>query len=187
MFRGWWTPFQWRGVALRLHWSLPLVAFLVGTGYLARGLAFVFLFAAHELGHAILVRRFGGTVVAVELSGVVGFCRWQGKVSRHEATLIAWGGILAQFAVLAAALFVLRLFPDVHRIQETKVVLVDLNIGMMFLNLVPMHPLDGALAWYALPGMFRGRRRAAPKSRIRADHLRVVESDDEEPPPPSIH
>ena len=187
MARGWWTAYRWRGIAFRLHWSLPVVAFFVGTGYLARSLAFVALLAAHEVGHAILVRRFGGTVLSIELTGLVGFCRWQGSVRRHDAALIAWGGILAQCTLLAVGMFAVQLFPDVHRIRETKVVLVDFNIGMMVLNLIPIPPLDGALAWSALAGMFR--RAPRETKRQRAEYLRVIGApdDDEDDRPPSVH
>jgi hypothetical protein len=139
------------GVALLAHWSLPLGALLAG-GLDFRPLtwaAFVFLVLIHDAGHALVVRWSGNRVVAWELTGVGGVCRWRGSASPAKRAWIAWGGIIAQ-AVVALSVWLGTLLlgsPGAPWAETIVHALIETNLWLMALNLLPIPPLDGAIAW----------------------------------------
>jgi Zn-dependent protease len=109
-------------------------------------LAFVALVLAHELGHAVLVRARGHRVVGIHLTAWGGECQW--RPTRSEPTMadrviIAWGGVLAQAVILVVAV-ALRIAGARHPVLGP---LVWSNAFMIFFNLMPIPPLDGATAW----------------------------------------
>src|SRR5688572_17908405 len=139
------------GVALLAHWSLPLGALLAG-GLDFRPLAwaaFVVLVLIHDAGHALMVRWTGNRAVAWELTGFGGVCRWRGSASPAKRALIAWGGILAQALVaLTTWLFTSIVGAPTTPWGATIVsTLIETNLWLMALNLLPIPPLDGAIAW----------------------------------------
>ena len=96
---------RFRGAKVRVHWSV-IVAVLVFSGFTfapVRWLAVIAMILLHELGHALLVHRFGHEVVAIEVHGFGGHCAWAGDPSRAEVAAIAWGGVLAQAALWIVA------------------------------------------------------------------------------------
>jgi hypothetical protein len=106
--RGWWTIGHLRGAPIRLHWSLPLGALLWSNFSFAPAfwLAFVLLIFVHELGHALVVLRYGLGLSEVAIHGAGGYCRHERAGSRFEEAAVAWGGVLGQlvlFAVVQAA------------------------------------------------------------------------------------
>ena len=94
---------------MRLHWTLPVGALVFGQGRFVPGfwLGFFLLVFMHELGHAVLVRRYGHHVVSIDIHALGGMCRWSGEPTAIDRSRIAWGGVLAQavaFAVATAAI-----------------------------------------------------------------------------------
>jgi hypothetical protein len=139
------------GVALLAHWSLPLGALLAG-GLDFRPLAwatFVLLVLIHDAGHALVVRWTGNRVVAWELTGVGGVCRWRGSASPAKRAMIAWGGILAQALVAFGTWLATLSFgsPTAGWADTVVHALIETNLWVMALNLLPIPPLDGAVAW----------------------------------------
>lgn len=138
------------GAPLRLHWSLPLAPLLLSGGRWAPGawLGVLALLLLHELGHALLVRRVGLTLLGIDLSGLGGRCRFAGEPTPRQRAVVAWGGVLAQALVLAPALLV-RLAFDVPPGLGVDLLdaLVRANLILIALNLLPVPPLDGAEAW----------------------------------------
>ncbi|MDF3070503.1 MAG: hypothetical protein K0R38_6104 [Polyangiaceae bacterium] len=173
MSRGWWTVLRLRGAPIRLHWSLPLGA-LVWSGFSfapAFWLAFALLILVHELGHALLVLRYGLGLSEVAVHGAGGYCRHERAGSRYEESAVAWGGVLAQLALyVVVQLLVLALGrpSSIHGAQALYV-LTSTNLWLIALNLIPIEPLDGAKAW-PLIGMLLSRRRR----RTVADELRDI-------------
>jgi Zn-dependent protease len=176
------------GVPIRVHWTLPLGAFFFSRFTWSPGfwLGFFLLILAHELGHAALVKACRGTVVEVLVHGIGGECRHLGGVSEFQSSIIAWGGVLAQAALLLGA-FAYRSTAGVSSPFEAQLLAVwtDTNLMLIGINLLPVPPLDGALAW-RLPKLLWARRNRAP-SRPR---LRVIQGskrddtgDDGDPPP----
>lgn len=162
MSRGWWTVGRLRGAPVRLHWTLPLGA-VVWSGFSfapAFWAAFTLLIFVHELGHALLVLRYGLGLSEIAVHGAGGYCRHERSGSRFEESAVAWGGVLAQLALFVVVqLLVLAGGPprSVHTAQALYV-LTTTNLWLIALNLIPVEPLDGAKAWPLL-GMLRSRNR----------------------------
>src|SRR5688572_21328022 len=95
----------WRRVPVRMHWTAPVGAFVFGGLQFAPAVWFAFLalVLVHELGHAYLVRRYGHHVMAIDVTGFGGLCRWFGSATTHERAAIAWGGVGAQALLLLVA------------------------------------------------------------------------------------
>ena len=103
---GYWTVGRVRGVPVRLHWTIPLGALLFGGGRFvpAFWFAFFLIVLVHEFGHALVVQYYRHRVVSIDVTGFGGLCHWSGSPTRFERAAIAWGGVLAQAVLLAAAL-----------------------------------------------------------------------------------
>jgi membrane-associated protease RseP (regulator of RpoE activity) len=159
---GWVVVARVRGVVVRAHWSLPLGLWLFGRFAWAPGawLGFVAVVLAHEMGHAALVRRVGGHVEALDVHGLGGECRWSGDVTPIERAAVAWGGVLGQLALFAAAWTFWWFWRRTPAWAEDLLFTVTIeNLALAALNLVPRAPLDGAEAW-RLPGLLWERARA---------------------------
>lgn len=160
---------RWRGTAVRLHLLAPVVWLLYVSNLPRAQLAgalfgLVTLIFVHELGHAVLVRRYGAHVIALDFLPFGGECAWQGSVTALGQSVIAWGGVLAQALLLAAtagALLVLGR-PESALLAGLVHMLTVSNVYMIVLNLLPIPPLDGARAWALVPhGIDAVRRRRA--------------------------
>lgn len=147
---------------LRLHWSLLLGAALFcalqPSPLLLGGYAAVL--GAHVLGHALAVAGTGLRVEGVMLHALGGELLGTGEVSPVRRSLIALSGVLAQAMLLAVALF--ATFPAGLAEAFTR-----RNALMILLNLIPVKPLDGALAW-KLPGRLRAASRMRYRGRMRS-------------------
>ena len=157
---GYVTAMRWRGAPVRLHWSLPLSAFVLGhfrwnpAGWL--GLLLVVL--AHELGHGTLVRRYRMRVVRIDLHGMGGECRYQGYPTPWQSAVIAWGGVLAQ-ALLLPVGFWLAPRLDSGFLGGVAASFGAPSLWMIAFNLLPMPPLDGSEAWKLGPMVLARLRR----------------------------
>ncbi len=195
-----------RGAPIRIHWSVPIGAFVFCGFALVPGawLAFLLLIVCHELGHAFFVRRSGLEVVSVDVHALGGVCRWDGDATPLQRAVIAWGGVVGQLVVLAIAFplgFVDSPYLQGDFVRQMLHAFVAVNLSLMAINQVPVPPLDGAEAW-PLFGMLWRRRVAASKrrreiaERKRAEAARRaaavattetvghLDSLDEEEPPP---
>ncbi|MCL2823624.1 MAG: hypothetical protein FWD57_06505 [Polyangiaceae bacterium] len=152
--RGYWRIGSVSGVPIRLHWTIPLGCAIFSGFHFAPAfwLGFVLLVIAHELGHAWMVRQFGFRNHSIDVTGFGGMCRWSGHATSFERSAIAWGGVLAQLAILLMALIYLLFLgsPTNQYAAEAIDVLTRANLMLMALNLIPFPPLDGALAWKIL-------------------------------------
>lgn len=172
MERGYLTLFRWRGVPVRAHWTVPVGVLLFSGMRPAPGtwLGMLTLIVLHELGHAWLVSRAGLVNLGIDITGFGGRCRWTGHPSARQRAAIAWGGVLAQLAVLAVALPV-GLLVDVRStfLADLLFAFTELNVFLMVLNLLPFRPLDGAEAWpwFSLVRAER-RRKKQWKDKLRA-------------------
>jgi len=160
--RGYWTVTRVGGVPLRVHWSAAVGALVFGGLRFAPAawLAFLVIVLLHEVGHALVVRALRHRVVALEVTGFGGLCRWSGAATPLERSLIAWGGVLAQAVLLIVALVVFALggFRVVPFGGELAYTFVWTNLWLIGLNLLPFAPLDGAEAWRLFPELGRWRR-----------------------------
>jgi len=148
---GYWTVARWRGVPLRLHWTIPVGAVLFSGLRFAPAFwaAFFGLILLHELGHAIMVRSFRHKVHAIDVMGFGGTCHWSGTATPLQRAAIAWGGVLAQAVVLVVTLLLVIVLGQPRSLAGAEVVDVftRTNLWLIALNLLPVPPLDGAEAW----------------------------------------
>ncbi len=170
---GFWTIARYRGVPIRLHWSLPLGALFFGRFAFVPGfwLGFVALVLVHELGHASLARARKLSVYDVQVHGLGGVCVHR-RGTPFDDAIVAWGGVLAQFFVLyVPARVLLALVPVTSEFSAQLLsALLTTNLWLIGINLLPIPPLDGAKAWQ-LPKLWwqrrkrrrRGHRAGAPR------------------------
>jgi stage IV sporulation protein FB len=147
---------------IRLHWSLllggALFCALQPRPLLVVGYAAVLL--AHVLGHLAAV---SGTRLRVEgamLHALGGELLGTGEVSPVRRSVIALSGVAAQAALLALAALV-AMPGDLHEALTRR------NGIMLLLSLLPVKPLDGALAW-KLPARLGAARRLRRRGELRA-------------------
>lgn len=174
---GYFTLGKLRGAPVRVHWSAPVGAFFFGQLRFVPGfwVAFVGLILAHEIGHALMVAAFGARVRGIDVTGLGGECRYDGNVSPMQRALIAWGGVLAQLAVLIVAGTLLVVFgsPESQFVAEVAQACTLYNLTLMAINLLPFRSLDGHEAWKIVP-LLRARWKA-PKFRV-VPRAKVVDS-----------
>ncbi len=137
---------------VRVHWSAPVAAFVLAGFAFAPGawLGFVLLILAHELGHAALARYYGCHVISIDAHALGGTCMFHGHVTGRQSSIIAWGGVLAQLAILVTSPLWSRLLPSWHVFAQLTYTLTATNLILMVLNLIPVRPFDGAEAWQLL-------------------------------------
>jgi Zn-dependent protease len=160
---------RWNGAPVRLHWTLPLGALVLGQGRFAPGfwLGFVLIVLIHEVGHALVVRRQRHRVVSIDVHALGGVCRWAGDATPIQRARVAWGGVEAQMVALVVAVVATRVLgaPRTSFARDLAEAFIYPNLWLIALNLIPVPPLDGAEAW-KLPGLLRARA-AAQRARAR--------------------
>lgn len=159
---GYWNVGRIAGVPVRLHWTIPVGAFVFGRFRIVPGfwLGFFLLVLIHELGHAFLVKRRGLRNQEVRVHGLGGVSIHE-RGSTYDRAIIAWGGVLAQLLVLYVPAKLITLFvpiPSVAFLQELLSAFLYTNLILAGFNLIPIPPLDGAMAW-KLPGLWWARRK----------------------------
>jgi Zn-dependent protease len=164
-----------RGVPLFVHWSVPAIAlfllgvfihaFLVMLAIIATYLAILVI---HEVGHQFAARRMRCGVLAIEIYPIHGVCRFTQPATAFDDAVIAWGGVLAQFAVAIpfAILIAFANFKGVVPLAVAVAMLGTVNPAIALFNLIPIAPLDGRKAWPIVPMLYRRARRPRPKSAV---------------------
>jgi hypothetical protein len=140
------------GVEVRVHWSVPLAALLAARLRFepVLWLGFLAVLLTHQLGHAVAVAISGGRLLGLDTSGLGGGCRWRGAGTLLERAWVAWGGVLAQAALLGAGLALSSWQGAGVTGTQLGYCFVELNLAVLAINLLPIAPLDGALLWRLL-------------------------------------
>lgn len=166
------------GIQVFMHWTFLLLLAFVGYLYLrqgatwgdaAIGIAFVLaLFGCvvlHELGHALMARRFGVATRDITLLPIGGVARMQ-RIPEHptQELLVAVAGpavnvvIAAALAVLLAASGQLATasFTGLLEVGRGNFVanLMWVNLVLVVFNLLPAFPMDGGRVLRALLAYF---------------------------------
>ncbi|MBK9394917.1 MAG: hypothetical protein IPN40_13920 [Uliginosibacterium sp.] len=168
---------KWKRIPVCIHWTifLWLPFYYIHQGHLfgimTSFVAFFALLAAHEFGHAIAAKSRHVKVYAIKLYAMHGQCEHEEPYYERDDVFIAWGGVLAQLAILIVALacerLVVLLPPLAYEIlQPIFFTFINVNIAMMLINLVPVPPLDGAKAWRVFP-LAMARLSPEVKSKVR--------------------
>jgi Zn-dependent protease len=162
-----------RGVKVFAHWSVLLIGAVIMIGALEEPLLAATVLAAyygviliHECGHMIAAQHKGCRVWSIELYPIWGITRFSEPYSYFDRCVIAWGGVVAQ-AIVAVPLLIwtetfgYTRFPAVNAILT---ILGFFSLSVAVFNLLPIRPLDGAIAWGLLPAFLK-RLRAKPARR----------------------
>jgi hypothetical protein len=158
---GYLTLFDLRGVPVRMHWTLPMVA--VAAGWLVSGsllpvveaLQWLGILVAHLAGHVLVAQAHGGAVVELRLHSLGGRALTTGRLSLRARTSLAWGGMLGQMGLMAL-LFVVVLLDRSALDRPAVLHPLQLNALLMAVNLLPFGELDGRLGWPRLARSFQG-------------------------------
>ncbi len=160
---------HWKQVPVFFHWSLLLWFpwFYLQSQRLVpallSSLAMVLVMLAHESGHALMAWLRRTRVHALHVHLLQGRCEHAHPYREIDDVLIAWGGVLAQAALLVVAvllqLALVQLAPQAALFMAPAfATLVFSNLLWMAFNLLPLAPLDGHLAWRIIP-LLRGPHR----------------------------
>ena len=172
------------GVPVRAHWSMALIAALFSVTltpeYGAVTALFVVfaLFAsilAHEIGHAVVARRFGVNTESIDLWALGGVARLDRESPTPRADgLIAVAGPATSLAIglIAGGVGIVLQVPVVFYIGF-------LNIALSVFNMLPGAPLDGgrvirAWRWSRTGNRYRATRDAAQAGRVLGWVLGIV-------------
>lgn len=185
----------WRTTPIRVHWSVPLCAFVLGGGTWVPAFwaGFALLLMSHVVGHALVIRACGLRTVAVEVHGLGGGCRVHGadRISRDQRFLISVGGIAGQIMVLGVA----WLLPNLLTTQPGEILQAvlqawtEVNIALILANLLPMKGLDAEEAWARFHAWRNPQRivirplTLRPASHSLEDELAFLEALDRVDPP----
>ncbi len=124
--------------------------------------------------------KSGATVKAIRMDALGGCCEWTGDVTRAQRLAIVWGGVLTQLLLFGIALAVfISPVPFGHAfLGQTLPVLLQWNLILVTLNLLPVKPLDGYEAWPLLSITikdWRRERRSARRRRLTAETIKKIE------------
>lgn len=143
------------GIPVRIHAWFALTGLIIwnfsggaqfGWGTLPIALLIVFqgvLF--HELGHALMGRRFG-LEPQIDLAFFAGLTRWTGgrSLTPGRGVLVSFAGPLVGIVLGSLGLSLWTALPAASKqVQWTMAMFVYVNLGWSLLNLVPILPLDG--------------------------------------------
>ena len=155
------------GIDLYLHPSALLVLFLVGSigGSILESLPFVIaLFGSivlHELGHALMARRYGIGTRDITLYVIGGIARLD-RMPRAAGPelLITFAGPAVNLLVAAVLVVVVALSRLLGLPNDFWLEVLYLNVGLCLFNLLPIFPMDGGRIFRALLSGWLGRPRA---------------------------
>lgn len=165
------------GIPIHLHWSLLALSVLVvlsslGSVAHAAGavVALVAYFASmllHEWGHVAFARRQRCAAYGIELYPFVGITRFEMPPTRWAHCVIAWGGPLVQAAVGLPMVAWIKLvgYTPFEVLNAFMAMFGFLSVVMLVSNLLPIPPLDGAIAWRIVPLLFNGRTPGRQRTR----------------------
>ena len=156
------------GIDLFLHPSALLVWLLVagatGEGFFAALPLVVALFTSivlHELGHALMARRYGIGTHDITLYLIGGVARLNRMPrSAGPELLIALAGPAVNVAIAAVLAVVIGLSGVLGLPREFWFEVLALNVGLVLFNLLPVFPMDGGRVLRALLSGWLGRVRA---------------------------
>jgi membrane-associated protease RseP (regulator of RpoE activity) len=162
-----------RRVKIFVHWSVLLIGAIILLGALEEPLLAITVLGAyygvillHECGHMVAAQRKGCTVWSIELYPLWGITCFGEPYSRYDHCIIAWGGVVAQAIVAVPLLVWVEVF-GYTRFQAMNAILAIFgffSLSTVVFNLLPIRPLDGAIAWGLLPALFK-RSPARPAKR----------------------
>jgi Zn-dependent protease len=170
------------GIGIYLHWTFLLLPLWVFYSNLKSGGVDLALFSVamvgavfgcvvlHELGHALMARRFGIPTRSITLYPIGGVARLERMSERPAeefwiavagpAVNVAIAGILGMVLYLAGIPFGPSAGINSPERLNFWWVLLGTNIGLVVFNMVPAFPMDGGRVFRAILSWLFGRVRA---------------------------
>lgn len=160
--------FSVRGIPVAAHWSLLVAVGMFGwrAGSLVVGAAVAFLLFTsvllHELGHALVARRFGLPISGIDLTILGGTAKMSAAPrSPKEEVAIAIAGPLVSLGLAVVGFVGLATVPA---LSPVLAFVAWANLGLFLFNLLPALPMDGGRVLRALLasrfGFIDGTRKA---------------------------
>jgi len=161
-----------RGVPTYVHWSVFILSAFILTGVASHpGLTILGLgcyygiLLLHEAGHLYFAQRKGCRVLSIEIYPVFGLTAFDTPWSKLDHCVIAWGGVIAQALVFVPLIAWGTTF-GYTRFSAVNLVFAMLgffSLVIAIFNLLPIHGLDGWIAWQIFPELWAERRRKIPR------------------------
>lgn len=169
------------GIDVYLHFTFLLLLAFLGfyfwrttndAGAALRGVAFISaLFGCvvlHELGHALMARRYGIKTHDITLLPIGGLARLEKMPEKPMQELwVALAGPAVNVVIALILMVGLAITNGFIPVDETSVIggsfwqrLMVVNVVLVVFNLLPAFPMDGGRVLRALLSMRLGRRRA---------------------------
>ena len=151
--------YEYNDIPIQLHWSLgAILVFIVSMGKFSLtsftlAISFVALMLLHEIGHALMARKYKYKVKEIRLYPFHGACSHEEPQNEKEEIAIASGGILIQLIFAITIIFTQALLPQVTS-EPLMIILTifgPLNLTLVILNLLPLLPFDGVSIWKIIP------------------------------------
>ena len=166
---GCYTPERIRilGARLHIHWPVGVAASLIFASSWRQPLHAVLavlsyfgIILLHEVGHAAMAMRLGYQPLNIYLSLCHGRCECEFPRTLREQAIVAWGGVLAQFAIAVPLIFLntTTQLGSVPYFGTLIGLLGYFSLLVALMNLAPARGLDGALAWQLVPILIREAR-----------------------------
>jgi Zn-dependent protease len=165
------------GIDLFVHASFLLVFWIFNDWSPVNVLALFGCVVLHELGHALMARRYGIATVDITLYPIGGVARLTRMPRAPGAELmIALAGPAVNFAIVAVLVCLLAIgLPGPESLLGGFFVfLVLMNLVLGLFNLIPAFPMDGGRVLRALLSRWLGRVRATSVAATIGRALAVV-------------
>ncbi len=173
-----WKIGRLAGINVYMHWTFLLLIGFIGYVYLARGatwgaaaLGIGFILALfgcvilHELGHALMARRFGVPTRDITLLPIGGIARMQ-RMPEHpgQELLVAIAGPAVNVVIFAILALVLAATGQLATAAPTDLLeigrgnflanLMWVNFALVVFNMLPAFPMDGGRVLRAVLAFF---------------------------------
>lgn len=149
-----------KGISTHLHWTFPLLCwfFYSETGIVGMISVVVSIFL-HEIGHAVIMQKYGGKKISISMNGIGGITRAfiPQYLSNKKEIYISLAGV----AMNAALVIVSGLLWLVLPVFQYEILLfMCINAILLLSNILPIYPLDGGDALEGILTSKIGRQRA---------------------------
>ena len=131
----------------------------------------------HELGHALMARRFGVNTREIVLTGIGGIARLERMPERplHEMMVALAGPAVNVVLATLVGVFLLQRHESWNAITEAALeFLFYVNVVMFFFNLIPAFPMDGGRVLRAVLAMMMPFARATRYASLVGQGFAVV-------------
>ncbi|MBK7368289.1 MAG: site-2 protease family protein [Candidatus Eisenbacteria bacterium] len=136
----------------------------------------------HELGHALMARRFGVNTREIVLTGIGGIARLERMPERplHEMMVALAGPAVNVVLATLVGVFLLQRHESWNAITEAAIAghalefLFYVNVVMFFFNLIPAFPMDGGRVLRAVLAMMMPFARATRYASLVGQGFAVV-------------